>query len=41
MTNGGRLAKRVRGAIDRCHFYWHGRDGEENPSPEIAPAPRN
>ena len=30
-VNDDRLAKRVRGAIDPCHFYWHGRDGEEKP----------
>ncbi|WP_421692674.1 DegT/DnrJ/EryC1/StrS family aminotransferase [Aestuariivirga sp.] len=29
--NDDRLAKRVRGAIDPCHFYWHGRDGEDKP----------
>jgi len=30
-VNDDRLAKRVRGAIDPCHFYWHGRDGEDKP----------
>lgn len=30
-VNDDRLAKRVRGAIDPCHFYWQGRDGEEKP----------
>ena len=30
-VNDERLAKRVRGAIDPCHFYWHGRDGEDKP----------
>lgn len=30
-VNDDRLAKRVRGAIDPCHFYWNGRDDEEKP----------
>lgn len=30
-VNDDRLAKRMRGAIDPCHFYWNGRDGEEKP----------
>ena len=30
-VNDERLAKRVRGAIDPCHFYWNGRDEEEKP----------
>ncbi|MBZ0261927.1 MAG: DegT/DnrJ/EryC1/StrS family aminotransferase [Hyphomicrobiales bacterium] len=29
--NDDRLAKRVRGAIDPCHFYWNGRDDDEKP----------
>jgi dTDP-4-amino-4,6-dideoxygalactose transaminase len=27
--NDDALAKRVRGAIDPCHFYWNGRDDEK------------
>jgi dTDP-4-amino-4,6-dideoxygalactose transaminase len=30
-VNDDRLAKRARGAIDPCHFYWSGRDEEEKP----------
>lgn len=30
-VNDDRLAKRVRGAIDPCHFYWNGRDEDEKP----------
>jgi len=30
-VNDDRLAKRVRGAIDPCHFYWNGRDDDEKP----------
>lgn len=30
-VNDDRLAKRARGAIDPCHFYWNGRDDEEKP----------
>jgi dTDP-4-amino-4,6-dideoxygalactose transaminase len=30
-VNDDRLAKRVRGAIDPCHFYWNGRDDEDKP----------
>jgi dTDP-4-amino-4,6-dideoxygalactose transaminase len=30
-VNDDRLAKRVQGAIDPCHFYWNGRDDEEKP----------
>ena len=30
-VNDDAIAKRVRGAIDPCHFYWHGRDGEDKP----------
>ncbi|HRX34826.1 MAG TPA: DegT/DnrJ/EryC1/StrS family aminotransferase [Aestuariivirga sp.] len=30
-VNDDHLAKRVRGAIDPCHFYWNGRDSEEKP----------
>jgi dTDP-4-amino-4,6-dideoxygalactose transaminase len=30
-VNDDRLAKRVRGAIDPCHFYWTGRDDDEKP----------
>ena len=30
-VNDDRLAKRARGAIDPCHFYWSGRDDEEKP----------
>jgi len=30
-VNDDRLAKRVRGAIDPCHFYWNGRDDAEKP----------
>lgn len=30
-VNDDRLAKRVRGAIDPCHFYWNGRDDGEKP----------
>jgi dTDP-4-amino-4,6-dideoxygalactose transaminase len=30
-VNDDHLAKRVRGAIDPCHFYWNGRDDEEKP----------
>ena len=30
-VNDDRLAKRVKGAIDPCHFYWNGRDDEEKP----------
>lgn len=30
-VNDDRLAKRVRGAIDPCHFYWNGRDDHEKP----------
>jgi dTDP-4-amino-4,6-dideoxygalactose transaminase len=30
-VNDAHLAKRVRGAIDPCHFYWNGRDDEEKP----------
>jgi dTDP-4-amino-4,6-dideoxygalactose transaminase len=28
-VNDDRLAKRVKGAIDPCHFYWEGRDDEK------------
>lgn len=28
-VNDDRLAQRVRGAIDPCHFYWNGRDEEK------------
>ncbi|MCB1491937.1 MAG: aminotransferase class I/II-fold pyridoxal phosphate-dependent enzyme, partial [Rhodobiaceae bacterium] len=28
-VNDDRLAMRVRGAIDPCHFYWNGRDEEK------------
>ena len=28
-VNDDRLASRVRGAIDPCHFYWNGRDEEK------------
>jgi dTDP-4-amino-4,6-dideoxygalactose transaminase len=28
-VNDDRLAKRVQGAIDPCHFYWNGRDDEK------------
>ena len=28
-VNDERLAKRVRGAIDPCHYYWNGRDEDE------------
>ena len=30
-VNDARLAKRARGAIDPCHFYWNGRDDEDKP----------
>ena len=30
-VNDDRIAKRVHGAIDPCHFYWNGRDDEEKP----------
>lgn len=30
-VNDDRLAKRARGAIDPCHFYWNGRDDEDKP----------
>lgn len=30
-VNDDRLAKRARGAIDPCHFYWTGRDEDEKP----------
>ncbi|MFN0113596.1 MAG: DegT/DnrJ/EryC1/StrS family aminotransferase [Paracoccaceae bacterium] len=30
-VNDDRLAKRARGAIDPCHFYWNGRDDDEKP----------
>ncbi len=30
-VNDERLAKRVRGVIDPCHFYWNGRDDGEKP----------
>jgi dTDP-4-amino-4,6-dideoxygalactose transaminase len=30
-VNDDRLAKRVRGAIDPCNFYWNGRDDDERP----------
>jgi dTDP-4-amino-4,6-dideoxygalactose transaminase len=30
-VNDDRLAKRVRGAIDPCHFYWNGRDDDDKP----------
>jgi dTDP-4-amino-4,6-dideoxygalactose transaminase len=30
-VNEERLAKRARGAIDPCHFYWTGRDEDEKP----------
>ena len=30
-VNDERLAKRVRGSIDPCHFYWNGRDDDEKP----------
>ena len=30
-VNDDRLAKRVRGSIDPCHFYWNGRDDDEKP----------
>jgi dTDP-4-amino-4,6-dideoxygalactose transaminase len=30
-VNDERLAKRARGAIDPCHFYWTGRDEDEKP----------
>jgi dTDP-4-amino-4,6-dideoxygalactose transaminase len=30
-VNDGGLAKRVRGAIDPCHYYWNGRDEENKP----------
>lgn len=29
--NDDRLAKRARGAIDPCHFYWTGREEDEKP----------
>lgn len=30
-VNDDRLAKRARGAIDPCHFYWNGRDDDDKP----------
>ncbi len=30
-VNDDRLARRVRGAIDPCHYYWNGRDEENKP----------
>lgn len=30
-VNDDRLAKRARGAIDPCHFYWNGRHDEDKP----------
>jgi dTDP-4-amino-4,6-dideoxygalactose transaminase len=30
-VNDDRIAKRVRGAIDPCHYYWNGRDEQNKP----------
>ena len=30
-VNDDRLAKRTRGAIDPCHFYWNGREDDDKP----------
>lgn len=29
--NDDKVAKRVRGAIDPCHFYWNGREDDDKP----------
>jgi dTDP-4-amino-4,6-dideoxygalactose transaminase len=30
-VNDDRLAKRTKGAIDPCHFYWNGREDDDKP----------